>query len=199
MDVELVCEFRSLPPRPKEPPLAVVRFVDARGRPVVGGVRIWAPNPYGYMETVCLLVEARAEFHDLHFVAEIVAGARDADGRPLGPAVIDAVPAGESVLTLLPGRTLEGRILDSDGRPVHGARVALAPRIGGVEYATQTMTRTDPEGRFVLEGLGAFAYELEVNVPPGQAKPAPIAISPTRREVTIRLERRGRTSARPGE
>ena len=66
--------------------------------------------------------------------------------------------ANERVITLVPARTLEGRVL-ADGQPVTGARVRLATALGNgwMDWSpfSPSSARTDDQGRFLLDGLTA--------------------------------------------
>jgi len=83
-----------------------------------------------------------------------------AAARGFGRARRPSIVAGRSVdLTLLPGGSIVGLVLSSDGRPVAGALVRIepeAPRMGG----TAPLEKTDPAGRFEVVGLEAGTYRV---------------------------------------
>jgi len=87
----------------------------------------------------------------------VIGNATDAEGRPLdvvGTVLKDVdTSRKEIVIRLEAGRTLNGRVVDPDGRPVPGVRVFPSSRglpgmLGGVAFV-----RTDAQGRFELTGM----------------------------------------------
>jgi len=73
----------------------------------------------------------------------------------------EQAPAGEANAD--PARRLFGRVVDREGRPIHGARVTAKPSLrGGMRFAPEVCVRTDKDGRFAMtvpfEGVW---YDLE--------------------------------------
>lgn len=194
---------RGLRPLAAPPVLAVApaavtgRVLEDADRPVVGAtVRALAP---GSLEE--------------HGVATTDAGGRFALGalptgavrlyvhsgrhRPawIGPIVLPRPGEAEEVLVRLrAGRTLAGRVLDGEGRPVAGAHV-------GVNDEGARLVSTDASGRFELAGLGDRPVNLFATAT-GFAPRHLQAVKPGGRAVELRLERpgelQGRLSAPPG-
>jgi protocatechuate 3,4-dioxygenase beta subunit len=83
-----------------------------------------------------------------------------AAARGFGRARRPSIAAGRSVdLTLLPGGSIVGSVIGSDGRPAAGALVrveAEAPQMG----AAVPLEKTDSAGRFEIVGLEAGPYRL---------------------------------------
>jgi protocatechuate 3,4-dioxygenase beta subunit len=93
--------------------------------------------------------------------------------RDFGPREGEQFPAGRTDirLTLHPEARLEGTVVDEDtGRPVSAVRVLARPhqRVG-TKYGYGP-AKVDPNGRFVLTGLAAGAYLLDVVAPEGQSQ-----------------------------
>lgn len=65
-------------------------------------------------------------------------------------------------LKLVPGLTIEGQVIDPDGRPVRGARVGVRylPLGSGKTPRHVLPATTDDRGRYVVEGLVAGHYTL---------------------------------------
>jgi hypothetical protein len=61
---------------------------------------------------------------------------------------------------VLPGSTVSGTVVDRDGKPVAGARVAESTYQGFSNGYPDTAVRTDTEGRFELDGLAPGKYAL---------------------------------------
>jgi hypothetical protein len=75
-----------------------------------------------------------------------------APGRRAALAV--AAPDGALTATLLPGATLSGRVLSTDGKPIAGARVALARPDGEPDAtACATVATSAADGSYRLDGL----------------------------------------------
>jgi protocatechuate 3,4-dioxygenase beta subunit len=101
--------------------------------------------------------------------------ARDRQGRPLpfGTARV-ALPdpsAAEFVVTLKPARTIEGRVVDTSGRGVAGARVGAdfvrgADAPNGLPWEVTT-TWSASDGRFRLDGLGDGRFWVGAQAPDG--------------------------------
>src|SRR5262249_57837101 len=80
--------------------------------------------------------------------------------------------------------TLKGRVLDGDGKPLSGANVSVqylnnekqpVPAFGVLPHFNQTLTHTDAEGRFRIDGfLPGMTYELTIMYIPG-GRPVPPA------------------------
>ncbi|MEZ4367848.1 MAG: carboxypeptidase regulatory-like domain-containing protein [Kofleriaceae bacterium] len=91
-------------------------------------------------------------------------------------------------IEVTPGRAISGRVLAADGTPVDGAQVAVGALLSGggdsLYIADESLgareTRTDVDGRFVLDGFGpgslvvlagkdGLGRSASVRVPPGGA------------------------------
>ncbi|HNT36170.1 MAG TPA: carboxypeptidase-like regulatory domain-containing protein, partial [bacterium] len=84
-------------------------------------------------------------------------------------------------LTLEPGTSISGRVVDPEDRPVEGALVAISPPFGGFADTPMATTLSDDEGRFEFRRLmtGVTRYGLwaakenlrsdnvEINMTPG--------------------------------
>jgi protocatechuate 3,4-dioxygenase beta subunit len=102
-----------------------------------------------------------------------IARVRDGMGRnvALGGAVFGPFPPGgiPTRLRLPPGRVVHGRVVDSRGNPVSGARVLALPlrpveeREAGIFVGNVHASDTsDSSGEFTLTGLGGGDYQLWV-------------------------------------
>jgi RNA polymerase sigma-70 factor (ECF subfamily) len=84
-----------------------------------------------------------------------------------------------------------GRVLSRAGRPLGGAQVAgLVARPGRVEVITSTaVARSEEDGRFTLEGLGAGELRIEAEHPAeGRGLAGPFALGAgEQREVDVRI------------
>lgn len=175
----------KIPDKPAEIPLGDIRLLaaaflegqvtDERGAPVAGASVILRPTDGDFMA-----------FHEGRPVEPVQTGAdgsfrsgRVAAGTRVNvsvehPAYVDAhapgveVPAAEPLLiTLQPGRSLNGRVVDPAGKPVAGAQLLPAPETGIGMSMVHSMnggprTMSDEDGRFVLDGLSPGPLALWV-------------------------------------
>ena len=134
------------------------RVVDGEGHPVSDARVVLRPE--GSDEPVGVDAEGRFEILDL--APGIVHLAVSAPGwAPAAIPSIELRPEAGSVdlgeIVLEPESTLPGRVVDSEGRPVAGARV-WARRAGGLAVSTtEHETESDGDGRFEIPGLDASA------------------------------------------
>ncbi|MCP4447316.1 MAG: carboxypeptidase regulatory-like domain-containing protein [Myxococcales bacterium] len=97
--------------------------------------------------------------------------AETTDGR-IGSAEVD-VPAGglsDVVIAISPGASLEGSVLDAEGKPVAGARVSLRQdtkerslrvMVDGLDLTSQSGI-SSPDGTFLIQGLSGGNYQVQV-------------------------------------
>jgi hypothetical protein len=90
-------------------------------------------------------------------------GAKEGEQFPVGRTDIR--------IALPPEAHIEGTVVDEDtGKPVSAVRVLARSRQGaGAGYCDEPVT-VDPSGRFILTGLTAGAYVLDVVAPAGQVQ-----------------------------
>jgi Carboxypeptidase regulatory-like domain len=76
-------------------------------------------------------------------------------------------------LTLTPGATARGRVVDARGRPFSGATVRLGWPVRAAGAVMHSPTRTNREGLFELSNLPEGEWRLEVELPAdaGSARP----------------------------
>ena len=162
------------------------RVVDSEGRPVAGA-KVHFARPFGKSKgpartagseepgSVRVSTESGA---DGSFTLRIpenaissVPEARDAtrilvqaDGHAIASVPAHDEDTSEVVVTVEPGRAIEGQILSGEGTPIEGAQVKL--RSGRTEllaYLGPLQTSTDEEGRFRFPGFGDLHVWLEVS------------------------------------
>ena len=113
-------------------PRAILELLDTRSSPAAFAVS----DPQG-----------RAELRGFAPGIMTVSASRDGLTRAARTLLLEAGPRGDPVLLRLGrGHSLEGRVLDPDGRPVPGACVVAGEEWGQV-------TRTDAEGAYAFGGL----------------------------------------------
>jgi protocatechuate 3,4-dioxygenase beta subunit len=83
------------------------------------------------------------------WLTQTVSGLQVGEGAVVGPLTI----------RLEKGRGIAGRVLDTSGTPVEGARVSVVRHAADVTGATGA-TVTDAEGEFVIENLAGGTYNL---------------------------------------
>jgi hypothetical protein len=111
------------------------------------------------------------------------------DGFLLGPIEVQVPPSGRVDLgrrELLDGSTIEGRVLDSQGRPLWRAIVNAST----FDIHTGQGT-TDRDGRFVLKGNFAGTVEVQAHAPGFQQVRQTAQAGPGSTPVEIRLPRWG--------
>lgn len=152
------------------------------------------------------LDRVRVEHHAGGEARQVDAVTTDANGD----YVVDGVPAGQTTLSfarrgyqtlkkqveltagdtrldvrLATGRVLTGRVVDGQGSPVPEASVEAYSQIGGGAFSTAT---TDSAGKFRLEGLGPFIYQVQTSRRGLlSSEPETVDVAKTS-DITIRLE-----------
>ena len=104
--------------------------------------------------------------------------------RPRWEGPIDFTSHGEVrrlVVRLEDGRTIAGRVVDADGRPIAGASVGSADD-------GSSIVSSDEQGRYELAGLGEFPVSLFATAP-GFGATHLRGVAPGKRNVEIVLER----------
>jgi len=86
---------------------------------------------------------------------------REPDGERRTLAVPDGDDSELLVVAPVPAATLEGLVIDDAGNPVYGAVIYADP--GEADVQAQAAV-SDHEGRYLLEGLSALPYTVEVYV-----------------------------------
>jgi|GEM_PF-3196330 len=180
-----------------------VRVLDGQGQPVprarvqmlVGdqggdsvevrsGTALWRTDPASAL--------AKA-LEDGTLVLE-VSQAETTDGQPLPWGSAQAGPLGrgqrEIEVRLPPELRIEGRVVDSEGRPVAGVGVSAERQVlrMGSGFGSPE-ARTDAEGRFRIGRLGPGGRRLSLDVPPGFLTPEPLDSEPGGPALEIRLTR----------
>lgn len=111
---------------------------------------------------------------------------------------VEAKPGSPLRIELREGRTLTGRVIDTDGEPIPKAGIAIVEIMSGElegsgfsHGLTRDHARTDEEGRFILSNLEPGPVELQVDAPGFRRKRVPGLQIPERGEpyVEISLER----------
>ncbi|MCI0459366.1 MAG: sigma-70 family RNA polymerase sigma factor, partial [Gemmataceae bacterium] len=128
----------------------VVRGPD--GKPVADVLVRWGNRPFG------AALQSRTDAGGRFRIA-----VPDQDGmlavlpRDFAPEFPRIAAGGDQTVavTVQPGHTARGRVLDETSRPIPGVRViAVAPSQGWMDPAlTEAATRTDAEGKFALKGI----------------------------------------------
>jgi RNA polymerase sigma factor (sigma-70 family) len=179
------------------------RVVDGTGSPVPGArVTAWHEDqkermrPHASDETDGEGVFALDGLDDGLHVVE----AR-ADG--LAPAFRKGVPAGDGkvVLALGPGSILEGRVVDSDGRPVPSFHLVVEKNEGVAGQVVGSRVIVDGDGRFQMVELPAGPMRVHATAAGLAPSPRPIEVTlpkpPARATaIEIRLPRGGRLEGR---
>lgn len=132
--------------------------VDAFGAPV----RDQPVRVRGYSDNA-LLAQGRTG-EDGAFLAEGLAVGKYQVER--GPAVLLAdVETGETAVVIFRmAAGLTGRVLDASGNPLARAYVRLLPGQFGKEGYRSFQTRTDPQGRYLIEGIPEGEWDVQVQV-----------------------------------
>lgn len=149
------------------------RVVDAQGAPVAGARVIAAEEVGGgWFFHAFPPPEAKTDGEGRFRLGWIAPGMQELNARDwrrarLGKArAVVECRAGETStceLALELGRTIEGRVVDREGRPLAGWTVHGDPKAMGFVYPRQDAT--DDEGRFVLANLGDCAFDLALSGP----------------------------------
>jgi hypothetical protein len=134
--------------------------VDEKGAPA-GGVLVQAvASEGGGARQAQTKPDGRFEIGGLDDAVSYVVTAH-ADGRPPARAT-DVRPGTQDLrLTLRPGLTATGRLLDAAGAPKAGAQVWAHRSADGADAYAQT----DARGDFTLTGLDDGEYEVSANAP----------------------------------
>jgi len=166
---------------PEERAYLTVRALDQDGFPVSSGCTLLhfvSPNGIRTNQVNFVFLGVTGPIGPVDDASEIyldVYGARDHRGEPLESVLVGPLDpeAGEVEVRLGPGRTISGRVTGPSGEGVLGAYVFARPArdipsLGQADYAPTFSTAvTDPEGAFLLRGLGFGFYRLSVAGPPG--------------------------------
>lgn len=129
-------------------PRRIVGVVRARGQPVPGAA-VDAYEERGRARTVRAGADGRFEFYwRQRFSDTLFLRGRDPDGR-FAPTVARAERARETVIELAERVTGRGRVVDTRGEPVAGARVLVA-QADGLECRSAVSAE---DGSFSFEGL----------------------------------------------
>ncbi len=110
------------------------------------------------------------------FAADLAGAPEDVRGMPDGEI---AVGTKDVTVRLESGATIEGRItFEETGEPAERAVVQAKPM--QYDFAALLIgpmkTETDMAGRYVLRGLAAFTYSVEVTHPEGTAAPVTVGV-----------------------
>ncbi len=89
------------------------------------------------------------------------------------------------------GGVIAGRVLDSAGAAIHGAKVTLKDRRSGASQAATLTATTNEEGRFRFERLGPGSYQLDVNAENFNLMAQIVTLVESARDLEIRLVPRG--------
>lgn len=134
------------------------RVVDEHGKPETEKVKYWLYTPtYSTWSEIgppyARFLIRSARFHQSYRLV-LQKGTRFADSSP--PPLTLAEPVADLVIAFKPGRTVAGRLVDSEGRPLVGMRVRLGyqmlePQPQMMEDAAVVVTGSD--GTFVFESI----------------------------------------------
>ena len=139
-----------------------------------------APWPRGGLAAVIEVIDAKDEPGNVQGAATLV-----------GPVI----PSEDGLEIRLPEpRSIQGRVLDPEGKGIAGVRVHAhcenQPWTNGtitfMHFLPAEATSAD-DGSFALLGLGAYRYYLLCDPGPSWARPEPIAVEPPAGPVTLRL------------
>ena len=143
------------------------RVLDERGRPLAGAAVAILPT-HETVDTARLLAApqttsaADGTWRLSASAADFLTVVAVAAGRTLDTTSVrydQRADASLPDLLLLPGATLDGRILDAAGQPIEGACVVAMARM------PFTIGRTDAGGRFTIPGLPATGVRTAVQAP----------------------------------
>ncbi len=180
-----------------------VRVVDADGTPVpralVTAVQ-GKEGDKGWERTRCSDGTCEVALDPTATIRLVAHGARDADGEPLNltPSALMLLKEGQTEveLTMRPGRTMQGRVLDADGKPSGGVRVRIEHKPDGEGRSMLPVdvfgwTTTEEDGSFELAGLADGTYFLSVHAGGGPFQ-QPLTLEPTEvkagaKDIEVRL------------
>ncbi len=142
---------------------------------------------------------AELQAEDADFDLEVVT-ATDASGRRLNvlPATFRDLDPASSPFTfrLEEGRTVQGRVVDAEGKGVGGVTVFVGPLPVFGEWWRATGSggdahdvRTADDGTFTAVGLAAEGVVAAVRPAPGWLETPPVEVRPGTGEIVLRLER----------
>lgn len=94
-------------------------------------------------------------------------------------------------LELDKGLTLEGRVVDPEGRPASGVRVGAAVAVGAGRLPSETMTGTG-DGTFRFQGLSDEPHTLLAVTTHGSAFAFQPGVSPRMKDLVLRLQPGGK-------
>jgi hypothetical protein len=183
----------------ERPARATARVVDFDGKPVAGG-SYWVESNHfgtgsGFSFGVIDLGQIGEEGGGTLELYAIVA----ASGRPYGVGAASVklphpVPT-DFVVRLDRDRPIRGRVTDSNGSPVAGARVTAGTDsrtdrpFGSKGRRVHGKALSAADGTFEIRGPGDLAYVLETTPPEEFAPPADVPVRGGARDVAIVLKR----------
>jgi uncharacterized GH25 family protein len=156
-------------------------IVDLDGKPVAG-VEVQASLRIGRRTSVGATTTTDVRGH-----YELWSG-EQASISVNAPGYAQTVPRGETTSVLLPESVIAGRVVDAQGKPVGGARVAHVERFGAAYGFPRNATRTDEDGGFRLTQMMPGEYVvLGLSDDGGGMKEVYVGFAATRDDVTIEL------------
>ncbi len=162
------------------------RVLDRKGRPIAGasvrlGARPWSPLVETEADGRFRFLQASkgVSFFSGESFLTVEAAGHAPEARPV--TVREGLPPVE--FRLGPGRTIRGRIVDSQGRPIAAASVSLARWNG--PPTLRWRSETDTEGRFLWDG--APSDQLTLNVERDGYRAAQLSIEPRKNYSVLTL------------
>lgn len=180
------------------------RVTDERGNPVAQAEIFLSPQEdigayfgSGHGQTVTGS-DGRFRFPDLPLGQRFDLEVSHEAYAPASLPGVEAKPGSPLRIELREGRTLAGRVVDSDGEPIPKAGISIVEVMsaemegsGFSQGMTRDHARTDEEGRFAIHNLEPGSIQLQVDAPGFRRKRIPGLQIPERGEpyVEIFLER----------
>ncbi len=126
----------------------------------------------------------------------LVTGARTSTGEPAASGYFGPwdPEGGEDTVTLSAAESIEGRVVDQNGKGIQGVSVTaygIAPdewtkSLGSAAHGSM---RTRPDGSFRIDGLGTGTYRIQAEPPAGHLGVEAIETKSGRRDIRIELRR----------